>query len=38
VLGGGRNPGGVAVDNEGRIYVAETALHRVIRIRPQRPE
>jgi len=32
------DPGGVAVDNEGRIYVAETALHRVIRIRPQRPE
>jgi NHL repeat len=32
------DPGGVAVDDEGRIYVAETALHRVIRIRPQRPE
>ncbi len=28
------DPGGVAVDDEGRIYVAETALHRVIRIRP----
>lgn len=26
------DPGGVAVDAEGRIYVAETALHRVIRI------
>ena len=28
------DPGGVAVDDEGRIYIAETALHRVIRIRP----
>lgn len=28
------DPGGVAIDPEGRIYVAETALHRVIRIRP----
>jgi hypothetical protein len=28
------DPGGVVVDEEGRIYVAETALHRVIRIRP----
>jgi hypothetical protein len=27
------DPGGVAVDREGRLYVAETALHRVIRIR-----
>ncbi len=29
------DPGGVAVDAEGRIYVAETALHRVIRIVPK---
>jgi sugar lactone lactonase YvrE len=28
------DPGGVAVDAEGRIYVAETALHRVLRIEP----
>ena len=30
------DPGGVAVDAEGRIYIAETALHRVIRVVPQR--
>jgi hypothetical protein len=28
------DPGGVAVDAEGQIYIAETALHRVIRIKP----
>src|SRR5262245_41821120 len=31
------DPGGVAVDAAGRIYVAETALHRIIRLIPQRP-
>jgi len=31
------DPGGVAIDAAGRIYVAETALHRVIRLVPQRP-
>lgn len=30
------DPGGIAVDREGHLYVAETALHRVIRIRPAR--
>ena len=29
------DPGGVAVDGAGRIYVAETALHRIIRLVPQ---
>ena len=29
------DPGGVAVDAAGAIYVAETALHRVIRITPK---
>ena len=29
------DPGGVAVDSDGAIYVAETALHRVIRIAPK---
>lgn len=28
------DPGGVAVDGQGRVYVAETALHRIIRIAP----
>jgi hypothetical protein len=28
------DPGGVAVDGGGVVYVAETALHRIIRIRP----
>ena len=28
------DPGGVVVDRAGWVYVAETALHRVIRIRP----
>src|SRR5438552_14740790 len=32
------DPGGVAVDDEGRIYIAETALHRVIRISPARAQ
>jgi sugar lactone lactonase YvrE len=31
------DPEGVAVDAEGRIYVAETAFHRVIRIGPTPP-
>jgi hypothetical protein len=30
------DPGGVVVDAEGRIYVAETALHRIIRLVPAR--
>ena len=29
------DPNGVAVDPDGHIYVAETALHRVIRIAPK---
>jgi hypothetical protein len=28
------DPGGIAVDREGVLYVAETALHRIIRIAP----
>lgn len=28
------DPGGVVVDGSGAVYVAETALHRIIRIRP----
>jgi hypothetical protein len=28
------DPNGIAVDREGRIYVAETAYHRISRIRP----
>ncbi len=28
------DPGGVVVDRAGQVYVAETALHRIIRIRP----
>jgi DNA-binding beta-propeller fold protein YncE len=32
------DPNGVAVDPDGHIYVAETALHRVIRISPTRPQ
>ena len=31
------DPNGVAVDADGHIYVAETALHRVIRLVSQRP-
>jgi hypothetical protein len=31
------DPEGIVVDRSGAIYVAETALHRVIRIRPTRP-
>jgi sugar lactone lactonase YvrE len=27
------DPGGVVVDRSGDVYVAETALHRIIRIR-----
>lgn len=30
------DPGGIVVDRLGRLYVAETALHRVIRIAPAR--
>ena len=30
------DPGGVAIDAESRIYVAETALHRIIRLVPAR--
>jgi hypothetical protein len=29
------DPNGIAVDREGRVYVAETAFHRIIRIRPR---
>jgi len=32
------DPGGVAVDAAGRIYVAETALHRIIRLAPARSQ
>ena len=28
------DPEGIAVDDDGALYVAENALHRVIRIRP----
>ena len=28
------DPEGIALDREGRVYVAESALHRIIRIRP----
>jgi glucose/arabinose dehydrogenase len=28
------DPGGVVLDREGALYVAETALHRIIRISP----
>jgi len=31
------DPNGVAIDAESRIYVAETALHRIIRLVPARP-
>ncbi|MBI4635063.1 MAG: hypothetical protein HY727_01820 [Candidatus Rokubacteria bacterium] len=31
------DPQGVAVDHSGALYVAETALHRIIRIRPASP-
>jgi hypothetical protein len=30
------DPGGIVVDREGVLYVAETALHRIIRIAPSR--
>lgn len=30
------DPAGIAVDRQGRLYVAETALHRIIRIAPAR--
>jgi hypothetical protein len=30
------DPGGIVVDHEGVLYVAETALHRIIRIAPDR--
>jgi hypothetical protein len=30
------DPGGIAIDDTGRLYVAETALHRIIRIRRER--
>jgi hypothetical protein len=32
------DPGGVAIDATGRIYVAETALHRIIRLTPVRSQ
>jgi len=28
------DPGGIVLDREGVLYVAETALHRIIRISP----
>jgi hypothetical protein len=31
------DPGGIVLDREGALYVAETALHRIIRIAPARP-
>jgi sugar lactone lactonase YvrE len=34
VAGNLADPEGIAVDDEGDIYVAESALHRIIRIRP----
>jgi sugar lactone lactonase YvrE len=30
------DPGGIVLDREGALYVAETALHRIIRITPIR--
>jgi len=30
------DPGGIVLDREGVLYVAETALHRIIRISPGR--
>lgn len=30
------DPGGIVIDRAGSIYIAETALHRIIRIRPSR--
>jgi len=30
------DPNGIAIDRESRIYVAETAFHRILRIRPSR--
>jgi hypothetical protein len=29
------DPAGIAVDRDGAVYVAETALHRIIRLRPE---
>jgi sugar lactone lactonase YvrE len=29
------DPNGVAIDAENRIYIAETALHRIIRLVPR---
>jgi sugar lactone lactonase YvrE len=34
VAGNLADPEGIAVDDDGDIYVAESALHRIIRIRP----
>jgi sugar lactone lactonase YvrE len=31
------DPQGIVVDRSGALYVAETALHRIIRIRPTDP-
>jgi len=31
------DPGGIVLDHEGALYVAESALHRIIRIGPARP-
>ena len=31
------DPAGIAIDREGAIYIAETALHRIIRLRPPSP-
>jgi hypothetical protein len=31
------DPQGIAVDRSGALYIAETALHRIIRIRPTEP-
>jgi len=30
------DPGGIVLDRDGALYVAETALHRIIRIVPHR--